>query len=504
MTQSPFTPADFIDVRVNEPGDDCNLYDYDLEVQAWRLSGLHRAAQPAPVDQGVALGTVFDGEAGLGIWLLTHRPAFPGCVVSARPIALLEARRGTQPVYHVLTVSAADETLSHVNTPEDLPQAWYQALVTWAQTQLTGGGTSITWRSVARAQEVIHQAKQAARLARAEAHKKGAAAPVWKPLGRRVAGARRSSDTEPHTEAEHAYHQLPPRFQKYVDEYLTPRERVLFAVNRPAMKSALRASWAAPPPQLQEGILFITDQQVALVTEILPPGQSSIRYGYIVQTGVPERISAITLRPLGAHVGLEITWNARSGSQPTVWEFPAESAEELREGAELLQGWQPLARDQRVRRAYGPAPQMMALRDPAANDPAEIEALAERLTQAVTAQIFPGEQVLARALLPAWADRHKTARVFAVTDRRALLAPDASGRRHRPESFGLEQITSVEFTASILKSELALNLMRGSQGHRLAIDIPNTAASFQVCFTALRQQLTAVSIWGAGSGEKNT
>ncbi len=496
MTQNSSTPDDFIDVRVNEPGDDCNLYDYDLEVQAWRLSGIHRATQPAPVDQAIVLGTASDNKAGLGVWLLNRRSTFPGCVASVRPIALLEARRGTQSVYQVLAVSAADETLARVKAPEDLPEAWYQELATWVQTQLAGAGASVTWNSAARASEVIRQAKQAARLEQAKAHKSGAVAPVWKPLGRRVAGARRSSDTEPHTEAEQAYHQLPPRFQKYVDEYLTPRERVLFAVNRPAMKSALRASWAATPPQLQEGILFITDQQVALVTEILPPGQSNIRYGYIVQAGVPERIGAITLRPLGAHIGLVVTWNAGSGSQQTVWEFPAESADELKEGTALLQGWQALPRDQRLRRAYGPEPQKMELRDPAANDPAEIEALAERLTRAVTAQLLPGEQVLARALLPAWADRYKTARVFAVTDRRALLAPDSSGRRHRPESFWLEQITSVEFTASILKSELALNLMRGSKGHRLAIDLPHTAASFQVCFTAVRQQLTAVSLWG--------
>ena len=96
MSQAQFTPDDFIEVRVVEPGDDCNLYAYDPNVQGLRLAGLHRAAQPSPADYAVVPDTSPDGQADLGVLLLNHRSTFPGCVVSARPIALVEMRRGGQ------------------------------------------------------------------------------------------------------------------------------------------------------------------------------------------------------------------------------------------------------------------------------------------------------------------------------------------------------------------------------------------------------------------------
>jgi hypothetical protein len=41
---------------------------------------------------------------------------------------------------------------------------------------------------------------------------------------------------------------------------------------------------------------------------------------------------------------------------------------------------------------------------------------------------------------------------------------------------------------------LALNVLEKGKVRRVTIDIPNTAAAFQVCFTALRQQLVAIPV----------
>jgi len=495
MSQPQFTPDDFVEVRVVEPGDDCNLYAYDPNVQGLRLSGVHRTTRPAPADHAVVLETSPDGDSDLNMLLVSHRSTFPGCVVSARPIALVEMRRGTQQERLVIAVPAADEAMLGVSAFEDLAEERHQAIVAFVQASLDGReDCALLWSNAARAREVIHQARQAARLARAKARKSGPAAPAWRPLGRRVLGARRASDTEPHTEAEYAYHQLPHRFQRYVEEYLAHDERILFAVNRPAIKSAVKRAWLSSPT-LQEGILFITDQQVALVTEILPPGESNIRYGYVVHTGIPERIESAAVKPIADHACFEVTWRAAGGEQRVAWEFPGEAADELSEGVEILRGWQPVEHDRRLRRAYGQEPIEMELRDPAANNPDDAALVARHLTDALAAELAQAERVLARALLPAWADRQKVARVFAVTDCRALVLPDPGGNhRLKPDSYWLQHITSVEFTSSILESWLALNVLDNGKVRRVTIDIPNTAAAFQVCFTALRQQLVAIPV----------
>ncbi len=493
MSESVFTPDNFVEVRVVEPGDDCNLYGYDAGVEGLRLFGVHRTTLPAPVDHAIVPDTSLNGESDLGVLLVSHRPTLPGCAVKARPIALLEIRRDAEQEYRVIAVPADDETMRTVTSIEDLPADRYQAIVAFIQGGLNGHeDCTLLWGDAAQASQIAHQLRQATRLARAKARKGGHDLPIWKPLGARVSGARRASDTEPHTEAEYAYDQLPHRFQKYVDDYLSPSERILFAVNRPAMKSALKRTWLSSH-MLQEGILLITDQQVVLVTEILPPGRASIKYGYLVHTGIPERIEAVAVKSVAGHACFEVSWRAAGGNQCVSWEFPSGTLEELKQAAKILDGWQPRAGDMHLRRAYGPPPVEMELSDPAANSPADIIPVARRLTEALAAQLSDNEHILARALLPAWADNHQVAHIFAVTDRRALLLPDPANDFHlKPDAYPLERITTAEFTSSILESWLALNILDQGEVRRATLRFPYTADGFQVCFTTLRQQLVAV------------
>ena len=487
------TSEDVVEVRVVEPGDDCNLYEYDAGVEGLRLSGIHRTGRPAPADHAVLPDTALNGDAGLEVLLMTHRSTFPGCAVRARPIALLEICHDRQVERLVIAVPADDDALLAVNDIDDLPEARRCALLAYVQTQLNGEPDhAVQWGDAARACRVIHDAKQATRLALARARKGGPAAPAWKPLGVRASGAKRSSDTEPHTEAEDAYLQLPQRFQKYVDEYLVPDERILFAANRPAMRSALKRTWLASQA-LHEGILFITDQQVALVTENLPPDRTSIKYGYVVHTGAPERVESVQVRETNRRACFEVTWRAASGSQRVVWEFPVEAMDELNEGAAILRRWQPPKGGTWLRRAQGPRPAEMPLSDPAANDPSEVLPLARRLTEALAGDVGGTERTLASALLPAWADSRKVAHLLTVTDRRVLVLPDPANDLHlQPVSYWLACVASLEFTSSILGSWLALNVIDGGDFHRAVIPFPYTAAEFQDCFTSLRQQVSVV------------
>lgn len=494
MAQSESTANDFIEVRIAEPGDDCNLYVYDPNLQGLRLSGIYRATHPAPVDIAVIPDTSPDGEADLDVLLVGHRANPPGSIISVRPIAIVQTRQDAMQSGHIVAIPAADDRMTHVRTLDDLPEGRREAIIAYARANTDGHTDSaLLWGDATRAQQVIHAARQATRLARAKAQQ-NTVAPKWKPLGYRVAGARQAAETEPHSEAEYAYSQLPDRFQRYVNEYLAHNERILFAVRRPAMKSMLQRTFLSRE-MLQEGILFITDQQVALVTEVTPLSQNNIRFGYVVHTGVPEHIVSATARPASQEIHFEVTWQAISGLQNTIWEFPADAMGELNEAVKILSQWQPRVQDRRLRRACGPEPHVMELHDPAANDPADTVPIAMRLTETVIAGLSSSEQVLARALLPAWADKHKTAYLFAITNRRVLLVPDPNNPYHlKSNAYPLQSIASIEFQYSYLGSWITLNMPQKGKCDQAIIEFPNTATAFRVCLETLRRQLMAIHL----------
>ncbi len=277
-----------------------------------------------------------------------------------------------------------------------------------------------------------------------------------------------------------------------MNSYLTPTERILFAVRRPALRSAVQRSFLRKS-LLQEGLLLVTDQQVVLACEIIPPDLTGIRYGYVIQGGVPERIASTMARTGSDRAFLDITWQSSVGNQTTTWEFPAAAEEELAQAALLLRAWQPMPEDTRLRRAYGPPQAEVRWRDPAAAAPAAVEPLAARLTQALRTELAQDEPTLATALLPAWATQDKQARGCVVTDRRVLwLADPMSNDRPRPTSYAISQIASLEYQSSVIESWLAFYVMKRTGPQRVVVAFPYAAEGFRECYFALRQQLVAV------------
>jgi len=485
--KATFSVNDFIEVHVVAAGDDCATYTYDPVAGGLRLSGIHRTATPAPFDLAEVPDSSPDNSDNIAVWLITHRSAFPGAIVMARPIGLLVSRDEGSELRRVIAVPAVDPQFETIATPADLSAERRHALIEFAcQNGIAAEPHQVQWQPAMAAHQWIHQARQQARLARV-GRKKGATQPAWRPLGYKVAGARRLSETEPNSDAEYAYHQLPFRFQKYVDEYLAPSERILYAVNRPAMKSAIKRLWS-PRATLQEGILFLTDQQLTLVTEIVPPDSANIRYGYVAHTSPPERVESIEIGALYAEtMMLHVTWRAAGGRQTVAWEFPREAGDELCEVIKILSGWRPRPNDQRLRRATPPEAVDIPLRDPAANGPGDIVPVTTRLAAAIGRELHEKETILARALLPAWVERRGYAEALVVTDRRVLRVSDplsASGPTH---SLHVADIASLEFSMSILESYLAIHHIHGGRLQAERIVFPFTGTGFKECFTTLRR-----------------
>jgi inorganic pyrophosphatase len=489
MNAMSVTLADLIEVRVVSSGDDCAMYEFDPHGKGLRLKNIHRTPKPAPFDLAEVPDSSLDDTDNVPVWLLTHRSVFPGTFVTARPIGLLRSKDEASELRWVIAVPPADPQTETIRAISDLPEERWQALLRYACSGSDEDDMVVRWESAAAALDWIHQAKQETRVERARQEKAGAAQPAWKPLGYLVSGARRANETEPNSEAEYAYHQLPQRFQKYVDEYLAPDERILFAVNRPMMKSGLRRSFFSRAT-LQEGALFVTDQQLSLVTEILPPGVSNIRYGYIADTGPLERIETITTEALDDQVAvLAVKWQAASGSHLVKWEFPRKALDELREVTQIAANWQPRPSDLRLRRATPIELPEVPLRDPAANDPDEIVPVARRLEEVIAREVTGVEKVLARALLPGRFDRRGCAEVIVVTTCRVVRIPDPAMATGSPRAIEVRHVTSLEFSESILESYLAVHYADQGRVHTERIAYPFTGVGFRDCFLALRRQM---------------
>jgi inorganic pyrophosphatase len=98
-----------------------NKYEYDPELSAIRLDRFVSASVVYPTDYGFIPETLsLDGDA-LDVLVCVSEPTFPGCVVLARPIALLEMEdeHGIDP--HVLSVPIADPGWNQLERFEDLP-----------------------------------------------------------------------------------------------------------------------------------------------------------------------------------------------------------------------------------------------------------------------------------------------------------------------------------------------------------------------------------------------
>jgi len=82
-----------IHVVVESPGGSRNKYKYDPKLGLFRLNRVLPYEASFPFDYGFAPGTRSGDDDPLDVMLLGDAPTFPGCVVRARPIGVLRARK---------------------------------------------------------------------------------------------------------------------------------------------------------------------------------------------------------------------------------------------------------------------------------------------------------------------------------------------------------------------------------------------------------------------------
>jgi len=81
---------DVINAVIEIPHEGINKYEYDKELQVFRLDRNLYSPVHYPGDYGFVPSTLAEDGDPLDVLVLVDAPSFPGCIMSVRPIGLLE------------------------------------------------------------------------------------------------------------------------------------------------------------------------------------------------------------------------------------------------------------------------------------------------------------------------------------------------------------------------------------------------------------------------------
>ena len=108
-------------VVVETPMNSRDRYEYDDRMAAFRLVARLVPGDRYPADYGFIPSTMSEDGFPLDVFILTGGPAFPGCVVECRPVAVLNLSDGSRPDHKILAVRVDDEEYAQVTDLENIP-----------------------------------------------------------------------------------------------------------------------------------------------------------------------------------------------------------------------------------------------------------------------------------------------------------------------------------------------------------------------------------------------
>lgn len=401
----------------------------------------------------------------------------------------------------ILGVPVAEQRYDGLREFLDFPAVVQEKVIEFIG-HINGKPNSVKWLEQDAALAIVRQAIARLRLAKTDSEREVLTHPSWRPENR---GGRVISYTEVehYTDAEYTYFDLPYRFQQYMDQHLADDERILFAIFRPSMRSHLRRKWLRSQ-KMQAGVLIMTTQRLVQLVELVPPDSSGVRYGFGSCVGVLERLNEASIdKDEEGGLVLRTGWCASDGEAYLDWEFPGSCLTELEHlQSKLLSFVEAKKSSRMLRRAnYPPVPETLPrLKDPAVNDPRELEPTIERFCTALPGWLDPDEQFLHWALLPAWFDKTGYESVFLATNQRLRMMPDPQKGKAPIIEVAYEQIAYLEFVSSILDSNICLSVLNNSAFEKVYVKFPYTAgSSFRACFEIARRCMAITPLSRAGN-----
>ncbi len=124
---APYNSDNVLQVVIETPKDSRNKYAFDHERGVVVLRKLLPAGMAFPYDFGFVPSTLADDGDPIDVLVLMDEPAFPGCVLDARLIGVIEGEDvldggETQRNDRLLAVASASHTFADINDTKELPQ----------------------------------------------------------------------------------------------------------------------------------------------------------------------------------------------------------------------------------------------------------------------------------------------------------------------------------------------------------------------------------------------
>jgi len=466
--------AAVVDVRVDRLFGSHNVYEVDRKHHALRLTRFVTSNGPCEVEQGTAQRTLADGEP-LPALLLTRVPTFPDCLVQARVLGAIRAGESPAWLIGVPEVDASNDWQSIADLPEETRAAVRTIVADVAADEY------LSWLDAPAAAKIVRAARETYWVEKAQAEGAARYGAAWKVTP--GAGMRKADALAAHTVAEYLLPSLPSRFEKYVEEELLPGERILFFAARPPFSPGSKLL-SRPGQKLNQGLLVITDRQVMMMTDSLPPGSMMVNWGFVARTSAIERLVDVKLTRGGVSSQLEVSFSAEEGVESQSFVFPRNYHDALSEAVTLLDKFAHLDGSRYLRRTYETEVELSgrvlaAIKDYKPLDEARIEELRHRAGE--------GEEVVAEATAEAM-NGMATGPALVLTDSRLILSRGAKkkGRSHITE-FPISRISSVEITQSLVGSHFEVSVPRDGLVESVVLDYnyPDSPR-FLRAFTLLR------------------
>ena len=109
-----------INVLIEIPAGSKNKYEFDKDLQAFALDRVLYSSVQYPYDYGFVPNTLADDGDPLDGMVLMDQPTFPGCVITARPIGMLEMIDGGDRDEKILCVPDKDPRYAQVKSLNDV------------------------------------------------------------------------------------------------------------------------------------------------------------------------------------------------------------------------------------------------------------------------------------------------------------------------------------------------------------------------------------------------
>ena len=152
--------AKIVEVLIEIPRGSRNKYEYDKERHLFKLDRVLYSSVHYPTDYGYIPETLsLDGDP-LDALVIMESPTFPGCLIKARPIGVLDMTDEHGRDEKILAVPQSDPRYEHIQRLQDLGPHWLREIENFFATYKTleDKWTELTgWEDEVRAWQIIQE-----------------------------------------------------------------------------------------------------------------------------------------------------------------------------------------------------------------------------------------------------------------------------------------------------------------------------------------------------------